>query len=357
MKIGSSSNKSITLSNNDRLSFLSNLATLFNAGIPILETIESMAEDTKGNNKKILDSIHSDLTQGQSIYSAFAKFPRVFSKVTVNVVRAAEEAGTLDVVLKDIKKQTQKDMEFSDSVKSALTYPIVIFLVFVGVMMVILIFVLPKVSTVFDQLRIELPLPTRILIFISNAMLNYTIPIVIITVLIIAGLVFFYKTKKNILLRIIFAFPVVSSLVKNIDIARFARSMYLLLTSGITITNALELTKDVVIRRDISNTINDAQETVLAGKKLSEAFKERKDLFPSLVIKIIEAGEKTGTLDKSMEEVSKHMDYQVASSLKKVTSLLEPIMLVLVGVLVGGMMFSIISPIYGLISQVGSVGP
>ena len=348
--------RSISISNNDKLSLLSNLATMFNAGIPILETIESMSEDSKGNIKKILDSVRDDLIQGQSIYSAFSKFPRVFNKVTINVIKAAEEAGTLDVVLKDIKSQTQKDMEFMDSVKSALTYPIVILIVFFLVLFVILVVVIPKVSVVFEQLRVELPLPTKVLLFVSNIILDFTLPLVIILILLGAGVVMLYKRKKQILFSILFAFPVISTLVKNIDIARFSRSMFLLLTSGITITNALELTRDVVIRRDIHKTIGEAQETVLAGKRLSEAFKARKDLFPSLIVKIIEAGEKTGTLDKSMEEVSMHMDYQVTSSLKKVVALLEPIMLVMVALLVGGMMFSIISPIYGLISQVGGVG-
>ena len=346
-------NASIGISNNDKLSLLSNLATMFNAGIPILETVESMAEDAKGNTKKILDSVQADLIQGQSIYSAFSKFPKVFNKVTINVIRASEEAGTLDVVLKDIKLQTQKDMEFMDSIKSALTYPAVILITFILVLLMILVVVIPKIATVFNQLKVDLPLPTQILILFSNLILQFTIPLLIVLFVLGVLIVFFYRTKRQMLLSVLFSLPVVSKLIKNIDLARFSRSMYLLLTSGITITNALELTRDVVIRRDIAKAISDAQQTVLSGKRLSESFKTRKDLFPGIIVKIIEAGEKTGTLDKSMQEASDYMDYQVTSSLKKIVALLEPLMLVFVGILVGGMMFSIISPIYGLISQVG----
>ncbi len=349
-------NASINISANDKLSLFSNLSTMFNAGIPILETVESMGEDAKGNTKKILDSVQADLIQGQSVYNTFSKFPKVFNKVTINVIRASEEAGTLDVVLKDIKVQTQKDMEFMDSIKSALTYPIVILITFMIVLLIILVVVIPKVATVFSQLRVELPLPTKILIIFSNLILQFTIPLLIFTAVGIALIIFLYRTKRQLLLGFLFSLPVISTLIKHIDLARFSRSMFLLLTSGITITNALELTRDVVIRRDIAKAITDAQQTVLSGKRLSESFKTRKDLFPGIVVKIIEAGEKTGTLDKSMQEVSEHMDYQVTSSLKKLVALLEPIMLVFVGILVGGMMFSIISPIYGLIGQVGGGG-
>jgi len=127
--------------------------------------------------------------------------------------------------------------------------------------------------------------------------------------------------------------------------------MYLLLNSGITITSALTLVEGIVMRKDIAKAIAIGQETVLSGKKISDAFKDKKTIFPVIVVKIIEAGEKTGTLEKSMQEIAEYMDYQVNSTLKTVISLLEPLMLVFVGILVGAMMMSIITPIYGLIGQ------
>lgn len=346
--------KSVSMSNNEKLSFISNMATMYNAGIPILETIESMSEDSKGSTRKILDSIKADLIQGQSISTAFAKFPKVFDKVTVSVVKASEEAGTLDVVLKDIKIQIQKDMEFMDNVKGALTYPIIILILFLLVLIMILVVVVPKIASVFISLKVALPLPTKIMIFFSNLIIHNTLLLTVGLVAFFALVIFTYKAKKQIVLNILFSFPLISTLIREIDMARFARSMYLLLTSGITITNALSLAKDIVLKKDVAEVIAYAEQTILAGKKLSDGFKDRKSLFPSIVIKIIEAGEKTGTLDKSMEEISNYMDYQVSSTLKKVVSLLEPLMLMFVGGLVGGMMFSIIAPIYGLISQVGN---
>lgn len=347
--------KNITISNSEKLGLFSTFSTMINAGIPILEVVDSIIEDSKGNTKKIVESIRDDLVQGKSLAAAFSKFPSVFDKVTINVVKASEEAGTLDVVLKDLRVQLQKDMEFVDNVKSAITYPIIILVLFLIILLVILVVVIPKVATVFISLRVKLPLPTQILIFMSNVVLYYTIPFLGGLVIIVGSLILLFKYKKSIILGFIFSFPLISNLIKEIDLVRFSRGMYLLLNSGITITSALTLAQEIVIRKDIKKAILIAEETVLSGKKLSEAFKGKKTIFPVIVIKIIEAGEKTGTLDKSMEEIAEYMDYQVNSSLKTVISLLEPLMLIFVGLLVGGMMMSIISPIYGLISQVGAV--
>lgn len=345
--------KNVTISNNEKLSLFSTLSTMINAGIPILEAIDSIIEDSKGNTKKIIESVRDDLIQGKSLSVAFSKFPSVFDKVTINVVKASEEAGTLEVVLKDLKIQLQKDMAFMDNVKSAVTYPIIIFVLFIIVMLIILVAVIPKIATVFISLRVNLPLPTQILIFMSNIILHYTIPLVLGVILLVSSLIALFKFKKSLVLGFIFSLPLISNLVKEIDLVRFSRGMYLLLNSGITITSALILGQEIVMRKDISKAILVAEETILSGKKLSEAFKDKKTIFPGIVIKIIEAGEKTGTLDKSMEEIAEYMDYQVNSTLKTVISLLEPLMLVFVGLLVGGMMMSIIGPIYGLISQVG----
>ncbi|MEK7559662.1 MAG: type II secretion system F family protein [Patescibacteria group bacterium] len=343
----------ITLSNNDQLSMISTFSTLINAGIPILETVDSLLEDSKGNTKKILESTRDDLVQGKPLHLCFSKFPEVFGKVTINIIKASEEAGTLDVVLKDLKNQVQKDMEFIDKIKSALMYPLIIFVVFLGVLLLILVVVIPKIAVVFSQLKVELPLPTKILIFASNTILHNTLVLLIGLLATGAGIYFLFKFQKKIVLRFLYSFPIISTIVKEIDLTRFFRSMYLLLSSGIIITSALQLAEEVVMRKDIAKSIAYTQESVLAGRRLSDAFKENRKIFSGIMIRIIEAGEKTGTLDKSMQDMSDYMDYQVSNMLKTLTSLLEPFMLVFMAALVGGMMLSIIAPIYGLISQVG----
>lgn len=345
--------KNLRISNSEKLSLFSTLSTMISAGIPILEVMDSLIEDSKGNMKKIIESIRDDLIQGKSLSNAFAKFPATFNKVTVNVVKAAEEAGTLEIVLKDLKTQLQKDMEFIDNVKSAVTYPTIIFFLFLAVMVLILVVVMPKIATVFTSLKVALPLPTQILIFMSNVLTKNTGPFLAILIGIIACIYLIYKFNRPLIMRALFSLPLVSKLIREIDLVRFSRSMFLLLSSGITITSALTLAEEIVMKKDMSKVILQAQEIVQSGKKLSEAFKGKKTAFPGIVVKIIEAGEKTGTLDKSMEEIGEFMDYQVNSTLKTLVSMLEPMMLIFVGLLVGGMMMSIIAPIYGLISTVG----
>ena len=343
----------IRLSNNDTLTMIGTFSTMINAGIPILETVDSLLEDAKGNTKKILMSIEEDLIQGKPLHVCFSKFPLVFDKVSVNIIKASEEAGTLNIVLKDLRDQIQKDMEFTDEVKSALMYPFIVLIVFLAVLLVILVVVIPKISTVFLQLRADLPLPTRVLIFASNAILHNSIQLLIILLGIGFGIYFLFRFQRKFILHLLYTLPLVSTIIKGIDLTRFFRSMYLLLNSGVIITSALELAKDVVIRQDIAKSIEYAQESVLTGRRLSEALKERKDIFSGTMIKIVEAGERTGSLDKSMGDISNDMDYQVTRMLKTSITLLEPLMLIFMSILVGGMMISIIAPIYGLVSNIG----
>ncbi len=348
-----SDSKHLRISNTEKMGLISNLATMLSAGIPILEVVDSLLEDSKGSQKKLLDSLKSDLIQGNHVSTALEKFPNIFDKITVNLIMASEEAGTLDITLTDLKETIKKEAEFRDKIKGALTYPIMILLVFGGVLLMILVVVVPKISSIFLRLNVPLPVPTKILIFLSQAILQYTIPVIVITIALIAGLFILYRSKKSLFLNVLFALPLISTLAKQIDLTRFARSLFLLLNAGLPISSALELTQEVVLKKNVKKAIIHTKDVVLAGKKLSEGLKDAKDVFPNIMIKISEAGEKSGSLDKSMQDAADYLDYQVSNTLKTVTTLLEPIMLIFVGILVGGMMLAIIAPIYGLIGQVG----
>lgn len=348
--------ENVTLSTGDKLALVSNLSTMLAAGIPILEAVDSLKEDSKGGQKKILETLGADLISGKRINFSLAKFSRVFDRVTVNIIKASEDAGTLDVTLKDLKTNIKRDIEFSDRIKSAMIYPILILIVFVGVSIMILTFVIPKIATVFSRMDVVLPLPTKIMIWLSNAILTYTIPLSIAVIAIAVGFYFLFQRRKKEILDLLSHLPLISDLTRKIDLTRFTRSFYLLLSSGIPITTALELTEDVVIKKDVAKAIVHLKENVLAGKKMSGGLKDNKKIFPTIMIKIAEAGEKTGSLDKSMQDASEYLDYEVTNTLKTLTTLLEPILLVVVGILIGGMMMAIISPIYGMIGQLGAGG-
>lgn len=345
--------KNLSISTYEKMGIISNLTTMLSAGISILDAFDALLQGTKGNQKKMLEIIRNDLTEGKRLYTSFTKFPKVFDKVTVNLIKAAEEAGTLEITLKDLKKSILKEAEFNDQVKGAMMYPAVILVVFLGVFLLILIVVVPRISLVFSKMRLDLPLPTKILIFLSNSLLNYPIPIAIFSGLFVYGFVMFYKQKKNLVIGVLVSIPLVDVLVKKIDLTRFSRSLSLLLLSGIPITASLDLTGDIVLKPDVKKVILDSKEMILAGKKLSDGFRDYPRVIPSIMTRITEAGEKSGTLDKAMQDISEYLEYEVTKELKTVIALLEPIMLVVIGILVGGIIFSIIVPIYGLLGNIG----
>lgn len=347
--------KNVKLSSGEKIELIGNLSTMLSAGIPILDAVRSMKEDSKGGVKIILDALMDDITQGKHVYMALSRFPKVFDRVTVNVVKASEEAGTLDVTLKDLRESVKKQNEFNDKIRSALIYPAFIGVLFTLILIINLVYVIPKIANVFKTLKVDLPLPTRVLIFISDLMLQYTYQFIAGVGIFIFLMYLLFTKKRNFILNMIFSLPVVSELVKLIDLTRLTRSLHLLLFSGIPITEALELIQDVASRGSTIKVITVSREMVLSGKPFSEGLKTAKGYIPSLMIKLVEAGEKTGSLDKSLQDVSEYFDYQVTKTLATLTALLEPIMLVAVGLVVGGLMLSIIAPIYGLISQVGNL--
>ncbi|KKU28478.1 MAG: Type IV pilin [Candidatus Amesbacteria bacterium GW2011_GWA2_47_11b] len=342
-----------TLSNSEKLSILRNLGIMLGSGIPLAEAVESLLEDTKGNQRKVLLNLRADLQQGTQISESFASYPRVFDKVTLNLIKAAEEAGTLETTLKDLQEHIQKEIEFTDKVKFAMIYPGLIMALFAGVLLMILTVVVPRISGVFSRLRVELPLPTKVLIWASNLLLQNTALIIVGVVVVVGGALLLYRMRRQWVLALFFGLPGISGLVRQIDWTRFSRSLYQLLSSGLPITVALELAGDVVMDRRIAKLIARCREMVIAGKKVSDGLRMGKKIVPNMMIKLVEAGERTGTLDKSMQEISEHLDYEVGNSLKAATALLEPVLLVIVGISVGGMMLAIIAPIYGLIGQVG----
>jgi type II secretory pathway component PulF len=340
------------LNSKEKLTLISMLGTMLNSGIPIMESVETLLAESKGNQKKVLEKIKKDLNQGKSLSDSLMIFPDSFDQVTVNLVKASEESGTLATTLKNLTGAIRKDIEFNEKVKGALTYPIFVILVFVGVLLMILAFVVPRIATVFSRLRVTLPLPTRILIIISNFFVQYYMIIFGMTVLGGIGLIYFYKRHRKAFLDTFFSLPGLKQLAMTIDLTSFTRSLSLLLSSGIPITEALNLSSNVVAKKEVARALLHTQEMVQSGKKLSEGLRAYPKIIPQILVRLTEAGEKAGTLEKSMQEASEYLDVEVNSKLKAFTTLLEPIMLVVIGLLVGGMMLAIIAPIYGLIGQI-----
>jgi type II secretory pathway component PulF len=235
---------------------------------------------------------------------------------------------------------------------AALAYPIFVMIIFVIIMVVILTFVIPRISQVFTKLKVVIPLPTRILMFMSDALLGYW-PWILVGLIVAAVVGFFaFRARRRQVISFFSSLPLVRSLAREIDLVRFTRSSALLLTSGIPISRTLELSRDVLLRKELIDLIEFSRQEVMCGKRLSEALKSKPGLIPQILIRMIAAGEKSGKLEQSFQEAADYFDQRVTAAIKSLSTLLEPVLLVVVGIAVGGIMVSIIAPIYQLVGQI-----
>ncbi|HSE61382.1 MAG TPA: type II secretion system F family protein [Candidatus Saccharimonadales bacterium] len=344
---------SMRLSRKEKLAVISSLATMLNSGISILEAVDTLLEDNKGSSRRLLLLFREALNDGHMLSTAMEKATGVFDPVDINLIRAAEEAGTLDEALHDLTQTIKKDMAFSDKIRGSLLYPVFIMVIFFGVLIMILTFVVPRMSKVFSSLRVDLPAPTKFLIELSNFILANWIYLVVVAVVAAVLLVLFYKTQKKLLFNALSRLPLFNTLAQHIDFTRFTRSMALLLRAGVPVAEALDLSQKVVIRHDVSHAIARMKQGVNTGHPMSEGLKAS-HIAPSIMVHILQTAEHSGTLEKTMQELSEYFETQVARRLKAITTLIEPVLIVVIGVLVGGMMMAVIAPIYNIISQIGS---
>lgn len=345
--------KNVKIRNSEKLNLFVGLGIMLSAGIPILEVVDSLLEDSKGGIKIFLETLREDISQGKKISSAMAKFPAIFDQVTINVLRVAEESGTLETSIKEVQSTLQKEIKFRDKVRAAALYPLIVVVVFFLVILVVLFFVIPRVASVFTALRITLPLPTKILVFLSDSLRHQTLIVVLTLAIVVVGISVVYIKKRSWLMNKVASLPLISQIARGIDLTRLSRSLSLLLNSGIPITTSLELAQSVVVKEDVRRAVVELRETVASGRKMSEGLKKSPKIIPKFMIKMTEAGERSGSLENSMQYVSEYLEYQIEKTLATITTLLEPALLVVIGIVVGSIMLSIIGPIYSLISQIG----
>lgn len=344
----------VRLNSKDQLMIFSDMSTMLAAGIPILEIVESMVDEAKGNQRKVLEAIKQSLYQGHQLSDALKTMPRAFDPVTVNLLSAAEQAGTLETTLQDITESTQKSIAFTDQVRSSFVYPAFICIVFIGVLGAMLGFVIPRIATIFQSMGSKLPPATEFLIASSQFVVaNY---VYILAGAAALGLALFaaYRSNKKAFINAFLRLPYFNKLGRQIDLARFARSMALLLKAGIPVSEALTLTEDVVNKKEISRVIQSLNHSVSEGKSLGEELRAHERLVTPTSIHMIETGERTGTLDKSMQDLANYFESRVSRSLKTIVTLLEPTLLLVIGGLVGGMMIAIVAPMYTIITSIGS---
>ncbi len=324
------------------------LATLVGAGFPLVSAIDALIPQTGSHPfKKILAQIKDSIVEGNSFANALSMYPGAFSSLYVNMVRAGESSGTLEIVLDRLADITEKQQALKNRIKSALAYPILMSLIGAIVLFVLLAFIVPSITSIFTEMNQVLPAPTLFLIAVSNLFKFYWWVIFVL----IAGMVFtmrsIKKTKKGRYFwdKTILFLPGIGILAKKLAVARFARTLGSLLENGVSMLSALEIVKNIAGNVLISNSVEEAAREVGKGQGLGAALALSK-IFPHLSIQMIQVGEQTGKLESMLNKIADAYDNEVESSVMSMTSLLEPVMILIMGVVVGFIVLSICLPIF-----------
>jgi type IV pilus assembly protein PilC len=330
--------------------FSRQFATMIDAGVRVVKCLDVLEGQTKDPYlKPVLGQVKRDVTSGLSLTEALAKHPRVFSKLYVNMIRAAEAGGILDHVLDRLAGFLEKEQELRAKIKSAMMYPVVIFVFSMVVVAGLMMFVLPKFLEIFKQMNAPLPATTKLLFAISGFTQKhwYLVP-----ALVVASVLFvkWYGNRPSGRLRIDglkLRLPIVGELIQKMSVSRFARTFATLISAGVPMLRSLEIVGETAGNAVISRAIDTARNNVREGKKISEPLKAS-GLFPDLVTQMVDIGEETGRLSEMLTKVADFYDSEVENAVKGLTSLIEPLMIVFLGVMVGFIAISVISPIFAL---------
>ena len=338
------------ISQKDLVSITQQLATLVDSRITLdksLSILVDLAE--KPQAKEVLIEIHKKVHAGSSFADALADFPKVFSKLYINMIRAGETGGTLASSLNSVASFLEKSEELKANIKSAMIYPAILSSVGGFAILILFTVVIPRFSKLFDELGSALPLPTKIMLFLSSSIINHWLAIIIVFTLFVAGFIFYLREEKGkmhwdgIVLRL----PLFGSLAQKIEISRFSRTMATLLTSGVAILGALNITQAILSNRVIAATMNKLHKGLKEGNGLSQPLQQA-GVFPPLAIHMIKIGEETGTLNEMLTKVANTYDREVERSIKQLISLIEPFMILSMALVIGFIVISMLLAIFSI---------
>jgi type IV pilus assembly protein PilC len=332
--------------------FTRQLATMIDAGLPLVQSLDILGQQEEDETfREIISNIKNEVEAGATLAAALQKHPRVFDNMYVNLVVAAEEAGTLDVILSRLATHIEKMEELKKKIKSALVYPAMIVAVAVLVTIVLMVFVVPVFEKLFAGIGQTLPMPTRVVIAISNIFKSY-LPIVIgIVVLMAIGLRQYYKTDngKRRIDDLTLKLPVFGELLRKVAIARFARTLGTLVTSGVPILESLNIVAGAAGNKVVEEAILKGRVSISEGQTISEPLSQS-GVFPIMVTQMIAVGETTGSLELMLTKVADFYEAEVDTAVATLSSMLEPVLMVFLGVIVGGLVISMYLPIFKMAS-------
>jgi len=334
--------------------FSRQLATMIEAGLPLVRALRILQEQSENKEfQKILDKIASDVEAGTSLSAALAKYPKTFNKVYTTLIHSGEASGRLDEVLLSLADQQEKDFSMMSKIRSAMAYPAFILIMLVGVAVLMLVMVVPQLKSIFEEAKVALPLPTRILLAIANFITHYWWLLIIIIVGLVLGFRFWISTPSGrrtwdaAKLRI----PIFGNLAKKIYMTRFNRTLGTLVKGGLPILEALDITADAVGNTVYKEAILATAKKVEAGVGIGITLKKYK-IFPGMVSQMVDVGEKTGNIDEILNRLALFYESETDAMIKSLSSLLEPILLIIMGVGVAFIAIAVIMPIYGLVQVI-----
>lgn len=328
------------------------ISVMVSAGLPLVKALEVLSKQTsKMRLSKIISSIAQDVRGGSRFSTSLARYPKVFDDFYINMVRAGETAGKLDEVLLYLADEQEKNYDLTSKIKGAMAYPSFVILAVAGVMTLMMVFVIPQLTSILLEAGVELPITTRILIKVSLFFKAYFYFIVVGIVFFLAGIRGLTKTKPGRVIwdRLLLKLPVFGELFEKIYLVRFTRSFSTLIIGGIPISSALKIVSQVVGNVVYKKTIIQAINEVEEGRSISNAFLDAPHI-PKMLSHLMAIGEQTGRLDDVLKTISNFYSREVENVLVKLVTLLEPLIIIFLGVVVGGMVAAIILPMYKLAS-------
>ena len=329
--------------------FARQFATMIDSGLSLLRSLSILAEQCENPTlAKAIAAVRDDVERGSSLSAAMSKHPKCFANLFVSMVRAGESGGQLDVVLLKVAENYEADYKLRTKVKSAMTYPVVVAGISMMLVTVMLLFVVPTFAEMFTQLGGELPLPTKILLFMSQKS-RVLVPLFIIGM--VGGFIAYKKTRAaNADLRLKYdtlklKVPVFGDLFQKVAISRFARTLALLLRSGVPVLKALDIVSDTTGNEVLSRAAGAVKDSVRGGESMSGPL-DKHAVFPPMVVQMIAVGEDTGALDAMLDKIADFYDQEVEATTEALTSLIEPMMIAILGGIVGSMIVALYMPMF-----------
>ncbi len=339
----------------EKIMFTKNLSGMLSAGLALARAISILERQTKNIIfKDVLSKIVNDISGGSTFSSSMEKFPKIFSTLFISMVRAGEESGGMVGALNEIGQSLEKTYSLNKKIKGALMYPsIIISAIFIiGILM--FIFVVPTLTKTFKDVGAELPSSTKVVIWISDTLSNHLLLVVLFIIISGFGIYFFGKSSftKKYADKIILKLPIIGNIAREANSARTARTLASLLIAGVPVTRALDITKEVLQNSLYKKLIEDAKVAVEKGEPLSGIFKANENLYPVMFGEMVEVGEETGKLSQMLIDVALFYEGEVESKTKDLSTIIEPILMIFIGVAVGFFAVSMLSPMYSLMDNI-----